>query len=146
MDQRQEKASENLGRAISEVVQSDLYGAAEATHARIFINGEPTNFMVVIFAQTPEAAAAIKERALTAMPHECAAIDTGHRGMGGLADMLAQQPGGKPFVFDNGPSYHQFIVGPSGSGMSHTAAAEIVKSNCKMSTKLHIVPSGQEEN
>jgi len=143
-DQRQEMASETLGRAISEVVQSGLYGAAEATHVRAFINGEPTNFMVVVFAQTPEAAAAIKERALTATPHERTAIDTEHRGMAGLADMLAQQPGGKPFVFDNGPSYNQFVVGPSGSGMSHAAAAEIVKSNCKMSTKLHIVPSGQE--
>lgn len=64
--------------------------------------------------------------------------------MAELENMLSQQPGGKPFVFDNGPSYHQFVVGPSGSGMSHAAAAEIVKSNCKMLIKLHIVPSGQE--
>jgi len=146
MDQRQEKASENLGRAISEVVQSGLYGAAEATHAHAFINGEPTNFMVVIFAQAPEAAAAIKERALTAMPHECAAIDTEHRGMAGLADMLTQQSGGKPFVFDNGPSYNQFVVGPSGSGMTHTAAAEIVKSNCVIVEKLQLSPSQRGEN
>lgn len=74
------------------------------------------------------------------------ASDTEHRGMAELENMLTQQPGGKPFVFNNGPSYNQFVVGPSGSGMSHAAAAEIVKSNCKMSTKLHIVPSGRDEN
>ncbi len=66
------------------------------------------------------------------------------RGMAELGNMLTQQPGGKPFVFDNGPIYHQFVIGPSGSGMLHAAAAERVKFNCKMFTKLHIVPSGQE--
>lgn len=69
--------------------------------------------------------------------HERTVPDAEHRGMAELENMLTQQPGGKPFVFDNGPSYHQFVVGPSGSGMSHAAAAEIVKSNCKMTIKLH---------
>jgi len=144
MDQRQEKASRTLGEATHELVQSGLFGATQAVQMRGCVNGEMTDFMVVVFAQTPAVVDAIKERVLTAAPHERTALDAEHRGMAELGNMLTQRPGGKPFVFDNGPSYHQFVGGPSGSGMSHAAAAEIVKSNCKMSTKLHIVPSGQE--
>ena len=36
MDQQQEKASKALGQAVSDVVQSGLYGVAEATQAHAF--------------------------------------------------------------------------------------------------------------